>query len=130
MARNRRNQTAAVRFGPALKAIGLCLFLGGSGLGYVWQVDQIHTLGEELKRSEMVYEKLHRQNQIMSRVLATLQSPAELEARIKQMNLGLVAAEPDQIVRLLETPPAPEGPASDSLDQRHVEQPPHLLACP
>jgi hypothetical protein len=129
-ARNRKYQAAAVRFGPALKAFALCLFLGGSGLGYVWQIDQIHKLGDELKRAEHKYERLHRQNEVRSQVLAALQSQAELEARIKQMNLGLVAPEPDQIVRLVETLPAPFVPGGGSPDMRHIEQPPRLLACP
>jgi hypothetical protein len=41
MARNRKNQSAAMRFGPVLKALLLCLLIGGSGIGYVWQKDQI-----------------------------------------------------------------------------------------
>ena len=45
MARNRKYQSAAIRFGPALKALLLCLLIGGSGVGYVWQKDQIIRLG-------------------------------------------------------------------------------------
>jgi len=45
MARNRKSQSAAIRFGPALKAFLLCLLIGGSGIGYVWQKDQIGRLG-------------------------------------------------------------------------------------
>ena len=41
MARNRKNQSAVVRFGPAVKALLLCLFIGGSGVGYVWQQNQL-----------------------------------------------------------------------------------------
>jgi hypothetical protein len=129
-ARNRKHQAAAVRFGPALKAFGLCLFLGGAGLGYVWQVDQIHKLGVDRKQCEQRYEKLRRQNEILSRVLATLQSPGELESRIKQMNLGLVAPEPNQIVRLVEAPPMPEGPEGASPELHTPGQQNRLLACP
>ena len=108
MSRNRRHQTAAVRFGPALKALSLCVFLGGSGVGYVWQKDQINTLGEHLRRSERQYEQLRGQNERLARVLATLQSPTEIEARIRRNDLGMVAPRPDQIVRLVELPPVPE----------------------
>ena len=45
MARNRKYQSAANRFGPALKAFLLCLLIGGPGVGYVWQKDQISQLG-------------------------------------------------------------------------------------
>ncbi len=108
MSRNRKHQTAAVRFGPALKAVTLCLFLGGSGVGYVWQKEQINTLGDELKRSERRYEQVRTQNDRLARILAALQSPAEIEARIRRSDLGMVAPQPDQIVRLVENSPVVE----------------------
>jgi hypothetical protein len=103
MSRNRKHQTAAVRFGPALKALSLCLFLGGAGVGYVWQKEQINTLSERLKRSEIRYSQLRAQNERLAGVLDGMQTLHALEARIKQMDLGLVAPEPDQIVRLVDT---------------------------
>src|SRR3954467_1391310 len=69
MSRNRKHQTAAVRFGPALKALALCLFMGGSGVGYVWQKEQINVLGEKLHKSEVLHEQLHRQNERLAHVL-------------------------------------------------------------
>ena len=45
MAKNRKNQSAAIRFGPALKAFG-CIDRGAS-LGYVWQKSQIDQLGRQ-----------------------------------------------------------------------------------
>jgi hypothetical protein len=45
MAKNRKYQSAAVRFGPALKAFLLCAVIGGSGVGYVWQKSQIDAKG-------------------------------------------------------------------------------------
>lgn len=100
MAKNRKNQSAAVRFGPALKAFLLCLIFGGSGIGYVWQKQQINELGRELRRKEQQFDQLRRQNESYSRVLAQMESPSELDARVRQLNLGLVPPHPDQIVRL------------------------------
>jgi hypothetical protein len=105
MARNRRNQSAGIRFGPALKALLLCLFLGGSGVGYVRQKNQIYSLADQYKKSELHLEGLRVQNQARIKVLETLQSPRELESRMKTMNLGLVAPRPDQVVHLVEFPP-------------------------
>ena len=113
MSRNRKHQTAAVRFGPALKALGLCFFLGGSGLGYVWQKDQINSLGARLKECERRYDQLRGENERLGRVRDTLETPAHIEARVKQADMGMVEPEPDQIVRLIEAPVAPEtSPAS------------------
>ena len=41
MAKNRKNQSAAIRFGPAIKAFLLCALVGGAGVGYVWQKGRI-----------------------------------------------------------------------------------------
>lgn len=114
MSRNRKHQTAAVRFGPALKALSLCVFLGGSGVGYVWQKDQINSLGDRLRQCERTLEQLRGQNERRARLLATLQSPGEIEARLRSSGLDLVAPQPDQIVRLLEEPV----PASISVRER------------
>jgi hypothetical protein len=106
MARNRKNQSAAIRFGPALKAFLLCLFIGGAGLGYVWQKNQIFELGQRIKKREVQVEMLKRQNKIRRDWLDFLQSPPELEARVKRLNLGLVRPQPDLVLRLVE--PCPE----------------------
>ena len=37
MAKNRKNKSVAIRFGPAIKALLLCAFFVVSGVGYVWQ---------------------------------------------------------------------------------------------
>lgn len=102
MAKNRKNQPATVRFGPALKAFFLCLFLGGSGVGYVGQKTQLNQLGVQYRELELRLDKVRRENAARARYLDSLQSPVELEVRIKQMNLGLLPPQPDQIVHLME----------------------------
>lgn len=111
MPRNRKYRTAANRFGPALKAFLLCLIMGGSGVGYVWQKDQIAQLGRQIKRSEQRRDALKDQIEKLQNQLEIMRSPRYLEARIKELNLGLVQPAPAQIWRLSEQPPAPR-PAS------------------
>ena len=108
MARNRKNQAAAIRFGPALKAFVLCLMLGGSGVGYVWQKNQIYDLGQQMKKRETTLRTLQDQNEKLRKQLAAMRSPKFLEARIKELNLGLVQPQPGQILRLPE--PLPDLP--------------------
>jgi hypothetical protein len=108
MARNRKNQSAALRFGPVVKAFLLCLLLGGSGVGYVWQKNQIYQLGLEIKRREMRLVQLHELNKNLSTELGELRRPAYLMRKVKDLNLGLVPAQPSQIWRLDE--PLREGP--------------------
>jgi hypothetical protein len=102
MTRNRKHQSAAVRFGPALKAFVLCLLIGGSGVGYVWQKDQISHLSRQQLQRELRLVELASQNEKLRKQLGTMRSPAFLEMRIRELNLGLVRPEPSQVWRLPE----------------------------
>lgn len=71
-------------------------------MGYVGQKTQLNTLGAQYRELELRLDRLRRENAARARVLDSLQSPVELEMRIKQMNLGLVPPQPDQVVHLVE----------------------------
>ena len=59
MARNRKNGSAAIGFGTVLKAFLLCVVIGGSGVGYVWQKEQINCLSQQIdKRGARLAELL------------------------------------------------------------------------
>src|ERR1035438_1430153 len=89
MARNRKYQSAASRFGPALKAFLLCLLIGGSGVGYVWQKDQIAQLGQQIKKRELRLGDLEDQSEKLRKQLATMRSPPFLERRIQTCALPI-----------------------------------------
>jgi hypothetical protein len=91
-----------VRFGPALKAVLICLVTCSLGLGYVWQKQQINSLGQQIKENEITLEELKRENKRRGDNLAYLMSPQELDARLRQLNLDLVVPKPKQIVVLQE----------------------------
>src|SRR5690349_242769 len=113
MARNRKSQSAATRFGPALKACLLCLLIGGSGVGYVWQKEQINRLGRDIRGREHALQVLEDQTEVLRKQLANLRSPQYLEPRTKE--LGLAAPQQSQILRLNE--PVPQAPRRDSVPQ-------------
>jgi len=115
MARNRKYQSAAIRFGPALKAFLLCLVIGGSGVGYVWQKDQISQLGQQFKKRELHLAALADQNEKLRKQLGTLRSPPHLQRRIQELGLGLVPPQPAQVWRLAE--PARDLPEAESGQQ-------------
>jgi cell division protein FtsB len=85
-----------------LKAFLLCLFIGGSGVGYVWQKNQIYELGKQIKARENRLKELQVQNEKTRRQIAMLHSPQFIELRIKELNLGLVRPEANQIWRMVE----------------------------
>ncbi len=105
MAKNRKNQAAAIRFGPALKAFFLCLLIAGSAVGYVWQKSQVYQLGKQIHEKESRLTQLTRNNTELERQLADLRSVVALDARAR--SLGLAPAQPMQVVRLPEPSLAP-----------------------
>jgi len=98
MANNRRNQSGAVRFVPALKAVLLCTLIGGSCVGYVLQKNRIFELGQQIGARQQKLEKLKKENQILADRLASMQLPQRLAERVKELNLGLVPPQRHQVV--------------------------------
>ena len=99
---NRKKRGSTVRFEPALKAVLICLVTCSLGLGYVWQKQQINSLGQQIKVNEITLEELKRENKRRGDNLAYLMSPQELDARLRELNLDLVVPKPGQIVVLQE----------------------------
>jgi len=96
MARNRKYRTTATRFAPAVRAFMLCVLIGGAGIGYVWQKNQIATLGKQIKEREQRLAALRDNNEKLRKQLAALQSPPQIERRVRELNLGLGPASPRQ----------------------------------
>jgi uncharacterized protein involved in exopolysaccharide biosynthesis len=121
MAKNRKNQSAAIRFGPALKALCLCLLFAGSAVGYVWQKSQIYQLGQQIKQRELRLARMQNDDQKLSDQLSILRSPAMLDRRARELNLGLAPAQPAQVMRLAEPVSAP--PGNKNLTRQFAERP-------
>jgi hypothetical protein len=102
MAKNRKAQPSGVRFGPIAKVLSACLLIGGVGIGYVQQQTQLHILAKQRRDRETRLERLRHENERRLKDVDALQTPAKIEERIKQMNLGLIQPQPDQIVHIAE----------------------------
>jgi cell division protein FtsB len=120
MAKNRKNQSAAIRFGPALKALFLCLLIAGSAVGFVWQKNQIYQLGQQIRQRETRLKRLQNDDQKLSDQLSILRSPPMLDRRARELNLGLAPAQPMQVLRLAEPAFAP--PENKNLTRQLAEK--------
>lgn len=120
MAKNRKNESVALRFGPALKALGLCVLLGGAAVGYVWQKSQIDQLGRQIREREIKLGELREQNKKLRDHVAILRSPGRLEQKLKELNLGLALPQPGDVWRVSEpvAPATGEFPEVQSQNQR------------
>ena len=121
MAKNRKNQSAAIRFGPALKALFLCLLIAGSAVGYVWQKSQIYQLGQQIRQREVRLARLQNDDRRLGDQLSILRSPTMLDRRVRELNLGLTPAQPMQVLRLAEPASAP--PENKILTRQFAERP-------
>lgn len=126
MARNRKRQVA-VRFGPVLAAVLAVSVITGVALGYVYQKNQIYELGQQIKKRELRLEELQRQNKLRRDHLAYLRSPGMLDARVKELNLGLVEPQAGHVVRLVEPPPVETLPGAARL---YADEKTHRTAAP
>jgi len=124
MARNRKHESAAVRFGAALKALLICLLIGGSGVGYVWQQNQLLELGRQKIEKEKRLIVLRAHNSQFARQLAELQSPESLKLRLKDLKPALVIVQPTQIVRLVDT----LAPVANPTESQYAKQQTAALA--
>ena len=102
MARNRKNQTSAIRFAPAIWALLLCLVVIGAGVGYVWLKTQIYQLGQQQWKLERRLADLRAQNKKLDDCLQGLRSMPRLEARVRELRLGLGPPQPSKIWWLVE----------------------------
>ena len=108
MARNQNSQAAVIRFGPALAALFACFVIAGAAVGYVWEKGQIYQLGRQIREKELQLQQLSDENDKLARQLADLRSPVMLDQRARQLNLGLMPAQPTQMIWLPEPSTAPE----------------------
>ena len=120
MAKNRKNQAAEIRFGPVIKVVLLCSLICGSAIGYVWQKSQIDRLGHKISEDEIKLKQLKNENKLLVDQIAFLRSPVMLDSRVKEWNLGLAPAQPLQVVRLADLPPAPGQDGPRQFAQRPV----------
>lgn len=114
MARNRKNQPGAATLASAVRAMLLCVLIGGSAIGYVLQKKKIYELGRQIAKREALLEKIRYQNKISSDRLAALQMPERLADRVRELRLGLISPHPGQWIYLGEAS-APRGTNAVSL---------------
>lgn len=112
MAQNRRNQSFATVFGPALKAGLICLAIVISCVGYVWQKRQIGELSRIIAEKEHYLKTLHEQNVKLKNQQVILLSPPLLDQRVKELKLGLELPQAAQVWRLPEPGPEQASPAT------------------
>ncbi len=112
MGKNRKHNEARAQLGPVLKAVVICLLLGGSAVGYVLQKNKLHELGRQIARRESILNALKSENKLRAMQLANLQLPRRIEERVTEQKLGLVRTPAVQMIWLPE--PTVEAKTNDT----------------
>lgn len=105
MPSSRRQQSGAVRFVPALKAVLLCALIGGFCVGYVLQKNKIYELGQQIGLRQQKLDRLKKENQLLEDRLSALKLPQRLAERSQQLRLGLAPPLPSQVIWITEPLP-------------------------
>jgi hypothetical protein len=87
-----------------MKAVLICVLLGGSAIGYVFQKNQIFELGRQIQKREQYLAQMRESNAKLQQALLTLQSTYYLEQRVKQLKLDLAPPAQSQILTIVEVP--------------------------
>lgn len=100
MASRHRVQSAEIRFGPALKALGACLLIACAAVGYVRQKHELTLLYERGARLQADLVRIRLQNAAYERRLNQLENPDSLALAIQRRLVGLGPTRPGQVVTL------------------------------
>ncbi len=87
-----------------VKALIVCLFVGLSSVGYLWQKSQVHRLGQQIRTLEKELDRLEKSNETLRQRYSTLMSQSELRRRVKEYDLKLREPAPEQILRIKDAP--------------------------
>ncbi len=108
-----------VRVGTALRVFCFCLFVGAACVGYLYQKNQLETIGREIRQKEQELDRLKRLNELNRDKLARMQTHRYLDMKVKQLRLGLAEPREEQILRLEE---ASYASVSRDSDRRYVRR--------
>jgi hypothetical protein len=100
----RRNKSTALKPKTVITSVIICACICFAGIGYVWAKTQVWGLSRDIKKLELRLEELKRDNDVLQRNYAEMCAPAQLDYRVRKLNLGLAAPLPSQIVRMPSRP--------------------------
>ena len=102
MWRRVQSRNGVIGAGWIVKAVLVCLFVGCSCAGYLWQKSQVHQLGQSIRGLENDLDRLEKGNDVLLQRYSVLVSNPVLEQQVEQYGLDLRSPVPEQILRLRE----------------------------
>ncbi len=100
MAGNRKKHTNTVQVGSLMKWVVIAVFLGIVGLSYVYFKNQMYKISTENGNMEIDLSRLKVKNEEVLAKIAMLTSHKELQMRLNEGFIKMVAITDDRIVRI------------------------------
>jgi uncharacterized protein HemX len=97
-----RNRQTHIQAATIAKVVALSLFLGGSGVGYVFQKGQIDGLARQVAANDEVLNELETRQRILKLRLEQSTSRPQLELARRDFNLPLVQPDRQHVLTLPE----------------------------
>ena len=97
-----KNRQTHVQAATIAKVVALSLFLGGSGVGYVFQQGQIDGLARQIKANDEALNELETRHRYLKLRLEQSTSRAELEQARRRFNLPLARPDRQHVITLPE----------------------------
>lgn len=97
-----RKRQTVVQAGTIAKVVALGLFLGGSGVGYVFQDSQIKGLNKQFGANEDQIRELKNKLQDLKMQIEQATTRQSLEASARHFHLPLQEPEPNHLIPLPE----------------------------
>ncbi|MGB8169906.1 MAG: hypothetical protein WCF18_20555 [Chthoniobacteraceae bacterium] len=98
MSVNKRRHANAVPIASFVTWVVMAIFVGGSGVGYVWCKNQLHTTGSSIKNLEHELVELRNKNEVARAHIAQLSSTKALQDRFDTGFIKLSKITDDRIV--------------------------------
>ena len=90
MAANRHRHANTLSVAKIATLSILALFIGGSGISFVWGKNRLHAIGSEIKQLERRLDQLRSANQAARTVIKKNSSTETLQARFSSGSIQLV----------------------------------------
>jgi hypothetical protein len=100
MSVNKRRHANAVPIASFVTWVIMAIFVGGSGVGYVWCKNQLHTTGSSIKNLERELVDLRNKNEVSRAHIAQLSSTKALQDRFDTGFIKLSKITDDRITTI------------------------------
>ena len=93
-------KSGALKAKNVITSLVICTAVCLIGVGYVWAKMEVWDLSAAIKKLELRRDELQRANEGLQRTYSSMCTQGQLDARVKQLNLGVSSPDQSQFIWL------------------------------